>query len=349
MSLHKLRVLVVDDSAINRFNIEAALAAQDGVEVIGRARNGEEALQIALQKKPDAITLDLEMPKMDGFTFLRILMAKHPTPVIVVSSFGNKETVFRALELGAIDFVARGEQSVGDPDIMRQITEKIQLVRLLRQIPVPFSSGSIPKSDPHDTSTPVPFKHAVVVASSTGGPTALIEIFTHLPARFPGAILIAQHMPDRFTKTFAERLDKRSRLSVAECKDGDLVQARQGFVCPGGQLVTVRPTPPGKSGECLLEVSSPGDNDRYAPSADLLMRSAAAVFGSRTLGVILTGMGSDGAEGARAIQKAGGKVIVESEKTAAVFGMPGAAVRANVVDEILPLNEIANYLAALGT
>lgn len=349
MSLPKVRVLVVDDSAINRFNIEGALAAQDGVEVVGRARNGEEALQIVMQKKPDAITLDLEMPKMDGFTFLRILMAKQPTPVIVVSSYGNKETVFRALELGAIDFVARSEQALGDPDVMRQIAEKVQLVRSLRQIPMPLTLPPPQRNDAQDVGNfPVPFKHAVVIASSTGGPTALLEIFSRLPSRFPGAILIAQHMPDRFTRTFAERLDKRGRLHVTEAKDGDLVVARRGFVCPGGQWVYVRPTPPGKIGECSLEVTAPLEGERYAPSADLLMTSAAEVFGARTIGVILTGMGDDGAEGARAIRNAGGRVIVESERTAAVFGMPGAAIRADVVDEILGLPDIAAYLAGLG-
>ncbi len=347
-----LRVLVVDDSVVNRVSIENVLAAQAGVEVIGRAKNGEEALQIALGAKPDVITLDLEMPRMDGFTFLRILMTKRPTPVIVVSSYGNKETVFRALELGAVDFVARNDARPDDRDHLQQVVEKVLQARNVR--PMPSSAARTPPASPArgraplesvDLGRPNVLKFLVVIAASTGGPTALLDIFGRVPRRFPGAILVAQHMPDRFTKTFAERLDKRGAMSVREARDGDLVVAHEGLVSPGGLITRLRPGT--GATEFALATSAPTPADRYAPSADALMESAAKLAGPRTIGVVLTGMGDDGVAGARAIRAAGGRVIAESEETAIVHGMPGAAIRAGVVDRILPLGDIATYLATL--
>ncbi len=348
-----LRVLVVDDSIVNRLSIENVLAAHEGIEVVGRAKNGEEALQIALATKPDVITLDLEMPRMDGFTFLRILMSKRPTPVIVVSSYGNKETVFRALELGAVDFVARNDAHPEDRNHLKQVVEKVLLARFLRPLPTSFPKtpppsqqrGRPPLDSFEDRRAPT-FKYVVVIAASTGGPTALLEIFARLPRKFPGAILVAQHMPDRFTKTFAERLDKRGAMPVRETKDGDVVMQNQGFVSPGGLVTRLKQGAPAV-GEFVLAVGLPTLADRYAPSADALMGSAARVAGARTIGIILTGMGDDGVVGARAIRAAGGKVIAESELTAVVHGMPGAAIRGGVVDGVLPLGDIATYLATL--
>jgi len=349
-----LRVLVVDDSVVNRFSIEAVLRAHDRIEVIGHAKNGEEALQIALTKKPDVITLDIEMPKMDGFTFLRILMSKQPTPVIVVSSYGSKETVFRALELGALDFVARAHDRPDDQSVLQQIVAKVLLARSVGLLPhatyktPPLGMPAVrTKADPTEAVAGLPIKHLVVIAASTGGPSALMEIFDRLPAKFPGAVLVAQHMPDRFTKTFAERLDRRSSISVQEAKDLDVVMTHRAFVCPGGLVTTVRAAVTGTPGEIVVMCGAPTSPDRYAPSADLLMESAAKVGGARTLGVILTGMGDDGVKGARAIRAAGGKVIVESEETAIVNGMPGAAVRAKAVDRVMRLGDIAAYLANL--
>ena len=356
-----LRVLVVDDSAYNRKNIADILTAgSDGIEIVGKAGDGDEALRLAAQLKPDVITLDLEMPRMDGFTFLRILMARQPTPVIVISSYSNKENVFKALELGAIDFVAKPDrQFAPDGPIRREILSKVLLVRHLR----PLSSISSAASR---NSTPTPFRLAdaplstrssgggvpryiVGIGSSTGGPSALLELFARLPERFPGAILIAQHMPDKFTKTFAERLDKKGAIRTVEAQDGEIVSARRAYVCPGKMCMEITGGfgAGGGYSELRLRIASPNANDRYVPSADRLLRSVAQVAGSRSLGVILTGMGDDGVVGARAIQAAGGAVIAESEETAVVFGMPGAAVRAGVVTECLPLPAIGDYLAAL--
>ena len=346
-----LRVLVVDDSAYNRRSITEILSHSPQVEVVGKAANGEEALQLVSQLKPDAITLDLEMPKMDGYTFLRILMAKQPTPVIVISSYSAKENVFKALELGAVDFVAKpSRQLVPEPSIRREIVQKILLVRYLRPLALSGIRSTIPmpavtrppSSDNPSTRSPAVLKYIIGIASSTGGPTALLELIGRIPERFPGAILIAQHMPDKFTRTFAERLDRRGALRVFEAQDGDLVLPRRAFVCPGKMCMELVLS----AADIRLRVTPAAPGDRYVPSGDRLLRSIAEV-GSRSIGIILTGMGDDGVVGARAIRAAGGMVIAESEETAVVYGMPRAAARAGVVNETRPLPSIGDFLAQL--
>ncbi len=358
VSLAPLRVLVVDDSAYNRKNIADILTGgSDDIEVVGKAGDGDEALRLASQLKPDVITLDLEMPRMDGFTFLRILMAKQPTPVVVISSYSNKENVFKALELGAIDFVAKPDrQFVPDGPIRREVLSKVLLVRSLRPLaPVTQSRASVPGPLPSRATDPAPRpagvpRYLVAIASSTGGPSALIELFSRIPERFPGAILIAQHMPDKFTRTFAERLDKKGAIRVVEAQDGDVVTARKAFVCPGKmcmELVGGLTAAGGAFGELRLRVSPPSPQDRYVPSGDRLLKSVAQSAGSRAVGVILTGMGDDGVAGGKAIRAAGGTVIGESEETAVVYGMPGAAFRAGILSESLALPALADYIAAL--
>lgn len=365
-----LRVLVVDDSAYNRRNIADILAGSDEIEVVGKAADGEEALRLALSLKPDVITLDLEMPKMDGFTFLRILMVRQPTPVIVVSSYSHKENVFKALELGAVDFVAKPTQKLApDASLRREILQKVLLVRYLRPLgaqhrltgqPVP-SAPSVPSVATPTLPRPltdqpsvrsvanIAPRFIVGIGSSTGGPTALLEILSRVPEKYPGAILIAQHMPDKFTRTFAERLDRKSAIRVSEAQDGDLVTARRAFICPGKMcmeaVVTQSASGIGWS-EIRLRVGPPSQHDRYIPSADRLLRSLAPV-GTRAYGVVLTGMGDDGVAGARAIRAGGGMIVAESEETAVVYGMPRAAVKAGVVNEVMPLPQIVDWVAQL--
>jgi two-component system, chemotaxis family, protein-glutamate methylesterase/glutaminase len=365
MTVDRLRVLVVDDSAHSRRSIADILEGTEEIDVVGKAADGEEALRLAMSLKPDAITLDLEMPRMDGFTFLRILMVKQPTPVIVVSSYANKENVFKALDFGAIDFVAKPErQFLAEGAIRRELVQKVLLVRHLKALAPPISFGNriptpspLPPASSRMTPPPpprqitVPLRHVVAIASSTGGPSALIELLSRLPERFPAAILIAQHMPDKFTKTFAERLDKRGPLRVFEAEDGAPVLSRHAYICPGKMCMDLMVVPgsgTGITGELRLHVTTPSPADRYVPSGDRLFNSVAAVAGTRAVGVILTGMGDDGMHGARAIRAVHGKVIAESEETAVVYGMPGSAVKAGVVDEILPLQMIGNYLERLG-
>jgi two-component system chemotaxis response regulator CheB len=353
-----IRLLVVDDSAYNRRNIAEVFADHPEVEVVGKAADGEEALQLVTVLKPDVITLDLEMPRMDGFTFLRILMAKAPTPVIVVSSYSQRENVFKALELGALDFVPKPDRLGPEAiDVRQEILQKVSLVRSLRPsfVPGPLvrrqTSGAFsPDGRPERFDEPVPRSRAykapktiVAIASSTGGPSALMHVFGRLPATTTAAIVVAQHMPDKFTRTFAERLDKRGPVHTVEASDGDIVGQATGFVCPGRKCMEVIR---GQGVELRVRVGPAGAADRYVPSADRLFKSVAAL-GPRCVGVILTGMGDDGVEGARAIRAAGGTVIAESQETAVVNGMPGAAVRAGVVTHVLGLPLIGDYIAKL--
>lgn len=344
----KVRVLVVDDSPVNRRAITGHLQASGEVEVVARAADGNEALKFAYDLRPDVITLDLEMPKMDGFSFLRLLMASRPTPVIVVSSYAQKENVFRALELGAVDFVAKPEAvaGAGATEMLEALLQKVLGFRNERLVnvrphlvPLPAKvkalAAELPKLAP---------RFIVAIAASTGGPSALGELFTRLSGKGSYAVVVAQHMPERFTRTFAERLDKKSVFRVTEAIDGDVVTAQTAFVCPGRQCMEVDLMP---SGQLRVRLSPPGPEDRYAPSGNRLFASAARAARSRAIGVILTGMGDDGTEGARAIIAGGGVVIAESEETAVIHGMPGSAVRAGVVTRTLPLHQIPDCLDEL--
>jgi two-component system chemotaxis response regulator CheB len=357
--------MVVDDSAYNRRTIQEVFQNHPEVEIVGKAADGEEALRMATMLKPDVITLDLEMPRMDGFTFLRILMSRQATPVIVVSSYAQKENVFKALELGALDFVAKPTAQIAPDaaDLRQQILEKVLVVRQLRSSalgpnaapplsrkPPSLSSGfpadrsSSPDSMSMRAAAPyVAPKTVVAIASSTGGPSALLEIFGKIPRNTSAAFVVAQHMPDKFTRTFAERLDRKGHVRTSEAVDGDRVGTRTGFVCPGRHCMELHPN----GVELKLVVGTPKPDDKYVPSADRLLKSVAATVGARAVGVILTGMGDDGVEGARAIRDAGGIVIAEAQETAVVYGMPGAAVRAGIPQKVLPLPQIAEYLASL--
>lgn len=345
-----VRVLVVDDSILNRRGIRRILEASGRVQVVGEAADGDEALRAVADKKPEAVTLDLEMPRMDGFTFLRILMARHPLPVIVVSSHAQKENVFRALELGAIDFVEKPERGFHAEASGEQLVDKVLLARVLRpkrlKVPQAPLFGAEPSTarglGPTSTSKQPP-RFVIGIAASTGGPAALLDIFSRLPDRLPAAVLVTQHMPHRFTPAFATRLDRKSALPVREASDGEPLLARNGYVCPGGRCMEVE----SHAGELRLRVTDPRADDTYVPSADRLFKSLARVVGSRAVGVVLTGMGSDGVAGARAIQDARGLVVVESRETAVVDGMPSAVLRAGVAGRVLPLPAIGELLATL--
>ncbi len=349
MAVLPLRVLVVDDSVFNRRSIGELLAQSPEIEVVGKAADGEEALRLVALLKPDCITLDLEMPRMDGFTFLRILMTKQPTPVVVVSSYSQKENVFKALELGALDFVAKSER-FSDPDLgsIRDIlVSKVLLARSVRlggPAPRRASASGAHAGQQRRERALLPPKTVIAIGSSTGGPSALMEIFTRFPASYRNAILMAQHMPDKFTRTFAERLSRRGALPVSEAVDQDVVSEGVGFVCPGRHCMELDVS---ERGTMKLRVSAPDERDRYIPSADRLLSSVAAGLGQRAIGVVLTGMGDDGVIGAQRIIEAGGMVIAESEESAVVYGMPGAVVRAGLASKILPLSEIAAFLAKL--
>jgi two-component system chemotaxis response regulator CheB len=349
--MRPLRVLIVDDSAVNRRTLTDLLSQMPGVTVIGAAQDGDEALRSAATLAPDLITLDLEMPRMDGFTFLRLLMASRPTPVLVVSSHSAKENVFRALELGAIDFITKPETFITTQHqtVREQLDRMVAMVRQLAPAKAQQRRVSAPPRElrpvevPQAARKPRPPSRLLVIASSTGGPTALLDVFSQLPARSDTCVVVAQHMPERFTRAFAERLDRMSPFSVREAVDGDSLYAEQAVVCPGGKCVEVDFL----NGRVLLHVVEPDPRDRYTPSADRLFRSAARAMGNRVIGVVLTGMGEDGAQGVVDVKNASGSVYVESEETAVVYGMPRCAKATGAVDETLALPALVARLSSL--
>jgi two-component system, chemotaxis family, protein-glutamate methylesterase/glutaminase len=356
----KLRVMVVDDSAFNRRTIGDLLGNIEGVEVVGKAADGDEALKLAASLLPDLITLDLEMPRMDGFTFLRLLMARQPTPVIVVSGNSARENVFRALELGALDFIAKPTRTIAsDLSVIEQdLVAKVAMVRQLtpagkdvkRRIARGTSAQSIFAGAAEKMQAPAPtaekdtaLSRLIVIGASTGGPSALVEVFSQFRAGATAAVVVAQHMPERFTRTFAERLNKLGGLKVAEARDFEPLHPGRAVLCPGGKCLEVVTFGNGFA----ASVVDPAPSDRFIPSADRLFRSAAEAAGDKVVGVVLTGMGDDGARGVVAIKARGGTVIAESAETAVIYGMPGAAMRTGEVDKSLPLPALAAHLAEL--
>jgi two-component system chemotaxis response regulator CheB len=343
-SKDRIRVLVIDDSAYNRQAIVEMLESDEGIEVVGRAANGEEGLKEALSLKPDVITLDLEMPKMDGFTFLRILMSRQPTPVVVISSYSRKQNVFKALELGALDFIAKPTRYLS-PELHKicdELVEKVVMVRHLRasnlQVRVVERQAAPQEADEEvGEVAEIPGMVLVAVGASTGGPPALQTFLQTLPRHLPVAYLVAQHMPENFTRAFSDRLNRYTGLEVSEARGGEIVEPGRVFVAPGGKnLLVVR------KGQMLkTEVEDVEPGAKYVPSIDAMFRSAAETMGSKAMGILLTGMGSDGREGIRAIKQCGGKTVAESEETAVIFGMPKEAIDSGGVDAVLRLDEIA--------
>lgn len=333
-----IRVLVIDDSAFSRQTITRMLETSPLVEVIGVARDGEDALRKTLELKPDLITLDLEMPRMDGFTFLRIVMAKRPTPIIVISGRAGEEDVFKALDLGAVDFIAKptARGVIELQSIEEALIRKVHGVRDLR---IERVSERIKKAPPVLAEAPRNDREVppvVVIGSSTGGPPALVQIFGAFTVAPPCTFLVAQHMPAGFTRGFAERLNRLTPLRVSEAEGGEELEPGTVLIAPGGQHLEVERV----GSRVLTRLDSRPESGKYTPSVDRLFSSAAKQFGDNLLAIVLTGMGDDGRAGACQVKEAGGRVIAESEETAVIYGMPKQVVLAGAADEILPLQKI---------
>jgi two-component system, chemotaxis family, protein-glutamate methylesterase/glutaminase len=339
----KIRVVVVDDSAYNRRAITRMLEEIPGVQVVGYATNGEEGIRRVIDLTPDLVTLDLEMPRMDGFTMLRILMASTPVPVIVISSTSGDEKVFKALELGAVDFIAKPTSIISDEllKIQQDLHEKVQAVFKLNMARVQKRCEPSPQA----VDIPAARQEAgsidlVAIGSSTGGPPALQRIFAAFSDPLPFAMVISQHMPAGFTKTFAERLNRSTGFEVREAKDGDEVLAGRALIAPGGKNLLVAAS----GGKVVARIVTPGPKDRYVPSVDAMFASCAEIYRARMLAVVLTGMGNDGALGVRQAKGLGAQVIAESEESAVVFGMPREAIATGLVDRIAPIDAMAREI-----
>jgi two-component system, chemotaxis family, protein-glutamate methylesterase/glutaminase len=337
-----IRVLVIDDSAFSRQAITRMLETSPLVRVVGVARDGEQALRKALELQPDLITLDLEMPRMDGFTFLRLVMSKRPTPVMVISGRAGEDDVFKALELGAVDFIAKPTPRA-TPEIVsieQELLRKVHAIRELRIDKVRERLTSLPSVVSGNLETSAATPRVVVIGSSTGGPAALMQIFGAFPEAPGCSFLGAQHMPAGFTAGFAERLDRLTHLRAIEARGDDELVPGTILVAPGGrhlELETAR-------GRIVTRLGPTRAGDKYVPSVDRLFESAAKHYGPDLLAVVLTGMGDDGRKGVSAVKACGGSVIAESESTAVIFGMPQQAIRTGAVDAVLPLGEIATAI-----
>ena len=347
----KTKILIVDDSPVYRNLLVSAVEKSGTCEVTGQAANGEQAISAVLQSKPELILLDLEMPRMDGFTFLRWLMVNVPLPVIVVSSKADVHSTFKALELGAADFLEKPASPERTADLERELLRRIEVIahipvhkliartELFRDTRMGLnnSMAAPARQAPRISSKEV---RAVMIGASTGGPTAIFSIIPALPKEFPISIGIAQHMPSGFTRSFAERLNKLSKLEVCEAQGGERVVPGMVYIAPGGSHLNFE----SKSGSVFTRLKPKGRDDRYAPSVDELMISAAAAFNGKVLGVLLTGMGNDGVLGMQKVKSLGGMTVAESEETAVVFGMPREAIAAGAVDRVVPLNGIAQEI-----
>ena len=343
----RIRVLVVDDSSSVRSTLRKGLEADPAIEVVATARDGLEALKRVSALQPDVVTMDIEMPNMDGLGALERIMSKHPIPVVMVSSLTREgaEITIKALELGAVDFAlktaSRGSKAVRG--LIEELTENIHQAATANvegplKKPVRQKKPAPPKARKSAEARKPAEKRVVVIASSTGGPQALRMVVPLLPADLPVPVLIVQHLPASFTARMAESLNKASALTVEEARPGKVITSGKVYVAPGGVHMVVT-----RAGSIRLNLDEPECSVR--PSANTTMESAVSAYGDGTLGVVLTGMGSDGTRGAGLIKKAGGEIIAENESTCVVYGMPKSVVQAGYADRIVPLPLIASEIA----
>ncbi len=345
-----IKVLVVDDSAFMRKTLSMLLNEAPDVEVIDTAVDGLEALEKVKQLKPDVITLDIEMPRMDGLTALREIMQHHPTPVVMVSSLtqeGARETI-RALELGAVDFIPK-QFSFVSLDVSNIKQQLIQKIRAAANSRLSIIQKKLAHLTRPETSRPssagrlftFPQAKIITIGISTGGPLSLQKMISHLPGDFPVPIAIVQHMPPNFTRSLAERLNGVSRITVVEAQEGMEVRPHTVYIAQGGKhLHFIR-----RGTGVYCHLSDRPENTFFKPSVDELFFSAAEVYGRNIIGIVMTGMGKDGLEGSRRIKSLGGKIIAQDAATSVVYGMPRAVAEANLADAILPLEQIAPALS----
>jgi len=337
-----VRVLVVDDSALMRKLIPKILEQDDSIEVVGTAMDGHFALKKIDELAPQVITLDLEMPGLNGIDTLKEIMRRWRLPVIVVSSHSTAgaSITLKALALGAFDFVAKPQDvSAHMPEIAAALIKKIRAAAQ--------SAGVQPQFQPQDHSgeqlgklQPLAPTRIVAIGVSTGGPNALQYLFSRLPADFPGSILVVQHMPDGFTELFAKRLDETCPIRVKEAQSGDLLVAGRALISPGNRHMKVKKLPLGNV--VVLGEDAPVNGHR--PSANVLFHSVAEEFGSQAMAVLMTGMGEDGATGLGEIRAAGGLTVAQSEETCVVYGMPKAAIERGFATRIVDLQDLPNVL-----
>ncbi|WP_248799562.1 protein-glutamate methylesterase/protein-glutamine glutaminase [Pseudomonas sp. MWU13-2105] len=370
-----VKVLVVDDSGFFRRRVSEILSADPSIQVVGTATNGKEAIDQALALKPDVITMDYEMPMMDGITAVRHIMQRCPTPVLMFSSLTHEgaRVTLDALDAGAVDFLPKNFEDISrNPEKVKQLLcEKVHSIsrsnRRFSSVPAAAPAATpAPAASSYGSPAPAPLRttpvasrapahapaHATVstsgapkrkayklvaIGTSTGGPVALQRVLTQLPASFPAPIVLIQHMPAAFTKAFAERLDKLCQISVKEAEDGDILRPGLALLAPGGKQMMID----GRGAVKIL----PGDERlNYKPCVDITFGSAAKSYGDKVLAVVLTGMGADGREGARLLKQGGSAIWAQDEASCVIYGMPMAIVKAELADAVYSLDEIGKHL-----
>lgn len=341
------RLLIADDSPLYRLRLSQIFAESDRLQIVGLAGDGREAVRLIKERQPDVLVLDLEMPELDGYSVLRWAMHHAPLPVIVCSGMGESESVFRALEAGAVDFITKPElrYAIRSQDFADHLRGKVEAAAEAHA-GVSFSpNGSYHAALIQAQKSKRKARASLVgIVGSAGSPAAVTHIFSQLSTDFQMPIIIALHMPQGFTRSFAERLSRHTPFHVSEARDGEAIKDAHVYIAPGGQHTTILRDAAGALHFC---VELAGERDFHAPSADRLLSSLGEMCGASSLGVILTGMGEDGLLGARAIRENGGRVVVESRETAIIWGMPRAVSEAGLADSELTPTAIAAALPLL--
>jgi two-component system chemotaxis response regulator CheB len=334
--LKRIRVLVVDDSALARRAIQDALAQDAGIEVVGLAADAYEAREQIIALEPDVLTLDLQMPLMDGLTFLRILQEHHPVPVVVVSSLtpAGSELAMAALEAGAIDVIQKPDGTRAAAQMSRRLCAQVRAAALARR--GARAGNALQPAALAPLATAPDTRRVVLIGASTGGVEALRTVLPRLPADMP-PLVVVQHIPPYFSRVMAEHLDRVAAVEVREAVDGDVLRPGLCLIAPGDFHVLLKR----QGGQYRLKLSQTPPVNHCRPSVDVLFRSAAEQAGAQAVGVLLTGMGADGARGMQLLRAAGARTIAQSEDSCVVFGMPQAAIAAGAVERIVPLTRIA--------
>lgn len=352
--IDKIKILVVDDSAFMRKSLSLMLGSDSDIEIIGTAKDGQEGLELAHKLKPDLITLDIEMPRMDGLTALQRIMKECPTSVLMVSSLTTEgaDATLRALELGAVDFIPKEMSyvSVNIVKIKEELIRKVKVIvkekaiksRLVKLRTVTSKTtpelqkvvsprGGIPK---------LGFK-AVAIGISTGGPLSLQKVIPLINENLNVPMFIVQHMPPKFTKSLADRLNSLSKITVKEAENGEIIKDNLCYIAPGGFHMTFKKQ---INGSTVINITEEPSDTLHRPSVDVMMNSLVDLYGKNALCIIMTGMGKDGLEGIKKLKMNGGYAIAQDEESCVVYGMPKAIVDSNLADVISPLENIANYI-----
>ena len=349
----KFRVLVVDDSTFMRKVLETIFNADEQLQVVGQAKDGREAVALAESLKPDVITMDINMPHMDGLQATAQIMTTNPKPIVIVSSESREgaSSTLKALELGAIEFVAKPSGAIDldmnsvKEELLRKVrmAAKVRVVRTASRLATTLQSGNgqpVTHAKPAAPRVSVPSSGSdqrfpiVVLAASTGGPATVMRLAPGFTKDFPAAVILVQHMPAAFTTQYAAQLEEFTEISVKEAASNDVLQPGMLYICPGGQHLRVSPT-----ARIQLD-STTGRLNGYLPNIDVTLESVAAFAGPMAIAAILTGMGNDGAIGSKAIKSAGGIVLAQDEATSVIFGMPAEAIKTGAVEQVLPIDDI---------